>query len=780
MKIFSNCKKGVLILVAVILIVGAGVGSTAAYFRHAQTVNNVLSVGENTIEIAEDYAPPKEMQPGENEYKKKVTVKNTGTVPCYVRVYAGFSDSAVENVSQLYNQNGWFDATSYPDNLPNGWAFVTPADDAVVGDSGYYYYTEPLQPGKSTAPLFEKVKTTFAKAEDVQDYEIFVYAESVQTRDKDGMEFSGAEPWKDAWTEFLERKTPGSSVTELTGLTVTYKGPDTIESTTEDTYTFTADDLEAIASYDDGTTATIPFDQLELDPASVTGNQNTSGAGFTVNVSYTEDGMTVSDSFSVEVHLQIPVVPHTITYDANGGYFGDQSVTVNPVTYEWKTETIPYTEKISKTANVSEAGSSFSGGYGNNQSLTDTITIPGAETLHVKITYQTESTRYDWVALYDKNTTPTSSNYNNSISKKLGGTTKTTKEFDITGDTVQIYFRSDSSGCDYFGYYAIVSANVPTTIEHNSIVSGAIKEPNHQENLFLGWYTDSACTDGHEYVFDESTELTEDITVYAKWKVPTAMFDTGKNVNIKMKKLSSQSSATYNTLNTTITSIQKANVMPELTTMLADNMVSTTTSDVPIYMWFDKGIIYWWSKAKNVYLNQDSSYMFFGYEALTNLNVSSFDTSQVTNMSWMFSSCKALSNLDLRNFDTSQATNMSAMFAYCEALTNLNLSSLFNTSQVTRMDSMFSDCSALTNLDLSSFNTSKVTNMESIFYDCYALTNLDLRGFNTSKVTNMRYMFCGCKALTTIKYGSNFTNAAHPNTASMFSYCPANTPAWYQ
>ena len=50
------------------------------------------------------------------------------------------------------------------------------------------------------------MKTTFAKAEDVQDYEIIVYAECVQTLDKDGAEFTGGTPWKSAWKEFLERK----------------------------------------------------------------------------------------------------------------------------------------------------------------------------------------------------------------------------------------------------------------------------------------------------------------------------------------------------------------------------------------------------------------------------------------------------------------------------------------------------------------------------------------------------------------------------------------------
>lgn len=60
--------------------------------------------------------------------------------------------------------------------------------------------------GKTTDALFKKVKTTFQTAADVQDYEIIVYAESVQTADKDGAEFTGSDPWKQAWTEFLSRK----------------------------------------------------------------------------------------------------------------------------------------------------------------------------------------------------------------------------------------------------------------------------------------------------------------------------------------------------------------------------------------------------------------------------------------------------------------------------------------------------------------------------------------------------------------------------------------------
>jgi len=42
--------------------------------------------------------------------------------------------------------------------------------------------------------------------------------------------------------------------------------------------------------------------------------------------------------------------------------------------------------------------------------------------------------------------------------------------------------------------------------------------------------------------------------------------------------------------------------------------------------------------------------------------LSSFDTSNVTNMSYMFEGCTGLTNLDLSSFDTSKVTNMGSMF----------------------------------------------------------------------------------------------------------------------
>ena len=150
--------------------------------------------------------------------------------------------------------------------------------------------------------------------------------------------------------------------------------------------------------------------------------------------------------------------------------------------------------------------------------------------------------------------------------------------------------------------------------------------------------------------------------------------------------------------------------------------------------------------------------MFSGCSSLTNLDVSSFNTSNVTNMNNMFEECEALTSLDVSGFNTSKVTYMSSMFERCKALTSLDVSS-FNTSNVTYMTSMFRDCSSLTSLDLSSFNTSKVTTMTSMFSYCSSLTSLDLSSFNTSKITNMSYLFDDCTKLKNLNISNfDFTN----------------------
>ena len=116
----------------------------------------------------------------------------------------------------------------------------------------------------------------------------------------------------------------------------------------------------------------------------------------------------------------------------------------------------------------------------------------------------------------------------------------------------------------------------------------------------------------------------------------------------------------------------------------------------------------------------------------------------IVDMSWMFSSSKA-KNINLSSFDTSNVTNMYQMF-YNSTATSLDLSS-FDTSNVKNMGAMFRESAATEIKGLENFDTSNVTDMSEMFSGSKA-TSLDLSSFDTSNVTNMSDMFSYSKATT--------------------------------
>ena len=113
----------------------------------------------------------------------------------------------------------------------------------------------------------------------------------------------------------------------------------------------------------------------------------------------------------------------------------------------------------------------------------------------------------------------------------------------------------------------------------------------------------------------------------------------------------------------------------------------------------------------------------------------------------------------LEHLDLSQATSTIYMFNDCENLTSLNLSS-FNTANVTEMRAMFRKCRALTALDLSSFNISKVIDMEAMFEDDENLADLNISSFKTTLPVNLGATFKNCASLVEL----NLENFCIPDT----------------
>ena len=177
----------------------------------------------------------------------------------------------------------------------------------------------------------------------------------------------------------------------------------------------------------------------------------------------------------------------------------------------------------------------------------------------------------------------------------------------------------------------------------------------------------------------------------------TADFDTGANVYNAMGILSDGPNHINN-----VHSFLKATSLPEGFTPNPVNIVSSSTSEYPIYMWYSNNTIYYYSEADIIYLNPNSSYMFGdpdGNGSINLTNVSGLqyvNTSKVTNMECMFFAWRFTSDLDLTplaNWDVSNVTNMNSMF-YAELSSNLtDISPLANwdTSNVTNMGTIFNN-----------------------------------------------------------------------------------------
>ena len=145
-----------------------------------------------------------------------------------------------------------------------------------------------------------------------------------------------------------------------------------------------------------------------------------------------------------------------------------------------------------------------------------------------------------------------------------------------------------------------------------------------------------------------------------------------------------------------------------------------------------------------------TSSMFQG-SAASSIDLSSFNTSNITDMHAMFE-FSSQKELNLSSFNTSNVITMLGLFRFSE-VNLLNLNS-FNTSSVTVMDGMFAN-SKITTLDLSNFDTSNVTSTHTMF-DSSNAVELDLSSFDTSKVTNMQFMFGNSSNLRKIYVSDKF------------------------
>ena len=340
-------------------------------------------------------------------------------------------------------------------------------------------------------------------------------------------------------------------------------------------------------------------------------------------------------------------------------------------------------------------------------------------------------------------------NTNPAITTKISSISSVSSLSNLPANTWGYSFNADTN------FNPIPALSAPANLIHTTEKSTS--EENH--TIKLGMKLNSSLKPGN---YEDKLI----ISVVSNPYTPKAVMTEGPDFNSKLKSLE--------TTTDKIEHFKKSTVAPTAS-MNAVN-IEDEESECEIKLWLDPAdkTAYYYTEPEKVYLNTDSSEMFYSdlyaeqrIKNILDLDLSNFDTSKVTNMSYMFNGMFNLTSLDLSNFDTSKVTNMTSMFSHMANLTALNLSS-FNTSNVTNMMLMFFDMHNLITLDLSNFDTSNVTDMLQMF----ALDDRDIskdkletiyvnNDFNTSKLTYFTFIFDNRMKLR----GGNGSYLADPSTA---------------
>ncbi len=137
-------RRFVTLLISLLLIIGICVGGTLAYiFTHTEAAENVFTPGKVSCSINETF---------DGSTKSNVSVNNTGNTDAYIRAYISVTWMADnEALNQTVTAKTPVENEDYTISFSgnSGW---------LKGSDGYWYYSDPVSAGGSTATLIEQCK----------------------------------------------------------------------------------------------------------------------------------------------------------------------------------------------------------------------------------------------------------------------------------------------------------------------------------------------------------------------------------------------------------------------------------------------------------------------------------------------------------------------------------------------------------------------------------------------------------------------------------------------
>ena len=160
-------NRTAVLIMAVLLLLGAAVGSTVAFLTDkTEPVKNSFEYAKVSCEVTENFT---------NNKKDNVRVKNTGTTDAYIRAtYVVNWVDAQGNIASSDPAGYKYTLTA---NLNNSW---------TKGSDGYFYYTSPIAPVDSTQGSLLTCTVTYP---DNPEYtlSVEVLAEAIQSVPEDAV-----------------------------------------------------------------------------------------------------------------------------------------------------------------------------------------------------------------------------------------------------------------------------------------------------------------------------------------------------------------------------------------------------------------------------------------------------------------------------------------------------------------------------------------------------------------------------------------------------------------
>ena len=146
----------------------------------------------------------------------------------------------------------------------------------------------------------------------------------------------------------------------------------------------------------------------------------------------------------------------------------------------------------------------------------------------------------------------------------------------------------------------------------------------------------------------------------------------------------------------------------------------------------------------------------------------------ITDMSYMFNNCKKLDSVDLSRYNTKNITSTEAMFQMCQIQNIPSIISNLSFPNLTNVRAMFCKCLNIKSIpDLCNiFNkTNKITDISMLFNGCINLKEIiNFNKWYLPNITDMSYLFNRCKEIGTIVFTKNISENIR-NMCGLFNCC---------